>query len=145
MADHATILAKTADYVRSTLAADTSGHDWWHIERVRRTALQLGAAEEADLFVVELAALMHDIADWKFHGGDETADPRAARAWLEKLAVDAAILDHVCEIIGGLSFKGARNEILLRYDADPSIKSKKGKRPIDYVRDEEVRRLLAGQ
>jgi uncharacterized protein len=101
------ILQHAADYVRATLAGDSSGHDWWHIERVRQNALRLAREEQADLFVVELAALLHDIADWKFHGGDDTAGPRTARIWLEQNNVDQQTSEHVCEIISTLSFKGA--------------------------------------
>ncbi len=103
----AVVLKKTADHVRELLAADSSGHDWWHIQRVWNNALHLAEREGADLFVVQLAALLHDIADWKFHGGDETLGPQRAAAWLSGLEIDAATIDHVCEIIRGLSFKGA--------------------------------------
>ncbi|MDX1945086.1 MAG: HD domain-containing protein [Pirellulaceae bacterium] len=101
------ILQQTAAHVRSLLAGDSAGHDWFHIERVRRTALAIGREEGADLFVVELAALLHDVADWKFAGGDHTAGPRAARDWLANLSVPAATSEHVAAIIAGLSFKGA--------------------------------------
>ena len=101
------VITRAADHVRELLAGDSSGHDWWHIWRVWQNARRIGRDEGADLFVVELAALLHDIADWKFHGGDETAGPRAARAWLVEQQVDAATIDHVCEIIATLSFKGA--------------------------------------
>jgi uncharacterized protein len=101
------ILRQTADHVRSLLDGDSSGHDWWHIERVRAAALQIGRDEGADLFIVELAALLHDVADWKFHGGDDTAGPQAARAWLAGLAVDDETIEHVAEIVATLSFKGA--------------------------------------
>jgi uncharacterized protein len=101
------IVDRTAQYVRETLAADSSGHDWWHIERVRAMALAIGRREGADLFVVELAALLHDIADWKFHGGDDALGPRLAREWLASLAVEPQTTDHVCDIIAHLSFKGA--------------------------------------
>lgn len=103
----AEVIATTADYVRELLARDTSGHDWWHIERVRQLALRIGREEGADLFVVELAALLHDVADWKFHDGDETVGPRRARQRLSGLGVDAETIDHVCGIIAGVSFKGA--------------------------------------
>jgi uncharacterized protein len=103
-----TILARSADHVRELLAGDSSGHDWWHIERVRATALRIGRAERADLFVVELAALLHDIADWKFHGGDDSLGPRMADEWLTSLSVERPTIDHVYEIIAGLSFKGAK-------------------------------------
>lgn len=105
--DRQRIIAKTADHVRGKLAGDSSGHDWWHIARVWGNARQIAAAEAADLFVVELAALLHDIADWKFHGGDETAGPRAAREWLDSLHVEPQIVDHVCRIIAEVTFKGA--------------------------------------
>lgn len=105
--DRSVILARTADYVRNLLSGDSAGHDWWHIERVRRVALTIAREEQADLFLVELAALLHDVADWKFAGGDENAGPAAARKWLLSLEVDEPTIDHVCRIIGQLSFKGA--------------------------------------
>lgn len=101
------LIERTAAHVRQTLAGDSSGHDWHHISRVWKNAIQIGRQEQADLRVVQLAALLHDIADWKFHGGDETAGPRAARNWLESQGVDSVTVTHVCEIIAALSFKGA--------------------------------------
>ena len=64
-------LQKTQEMVRSKLSADSSGHDWWHIVRVTKLALRLGKEEGADLFIVEMAALLHDICDWKFNAGNE--------------------------------------------------------------------------
>jgi uncharacterized protein len=107
MSSTSQLLHDTAAFIRERLQHDSSGHDWWHIDRVRRNAVSLAKAEGADLIVTELAALLHDIADWKFHGGDDTAGPRAARAWLESHDVDAVTIEHVCDIIAGLSFKGA--------------------------------------
>ena len=101
------IIERTAEHVRQTLSGDSSGHDWHHIARVWRNALQIGRQENADLRIVQLAALLHDIADWKFHGGDEAAGPRAARQWLEAQQVDEETIAHVCDIIARLSFKGA--------------------------------------
>ena len=101
------ILQATASHIRSLLEGESSGHDWWHIDRVRRNALNVAREEGADLFIVELAALLHDIADWKFHGGDDTAGPRAAREWLTQRDVDSSTIDHVCEIIATISYKGA--------------------------------------
>lgn len=101
------ILEATADHIRQLVAGDSSGHDWHHIERVWKTAVTIGRGEGADLYVVQLAALLHDIADWKFHGGDESAGPRAARDWLARFNVEEPIVEHVCEIIASLSFKGA--------------------------------------
>jgi uncharacterized protein len=101
------LIARTAALVRERLQHDSSGHDWWHVDRVRRNALFLARTEGADERVCELAALLHDIADWKFHGGDDTAGPRAAREWLETQSVDPVLIDAVCDIIAQLSFKGA--------------------------------------
>ena len=101
------IIQKTTDHVRDLLSGEGSGHDWFHIERVRNTALAIAREERADVFVVELAALLHDVADWKFAGGDHNAGPRAARKWLASLDVKPDVVDHVCGIIAGLSFKGA--------------------------------------
>jgi uncharacterized protein len=101
------IIQKTADHVRGVLTGDSSGHDWFHIERVRNTALTIAREEGADLFIVELAALLHDVADWKFAGGDHEAGPRAAKQWLESIGVEPTVVEPVCEIIAGLSFKGA--------------------------------------
>jgi uncharacterized protein len=105
--DKEKILQQTQEYVRKTLEGDGTGHDWWHIYRVLQNAVRIGQEEGTDLFVVQLAALLHDIADWKFHSGDETAGPRAARVWLEKLGVEEEIITHVCDIIARVSFKGA--------------------------------------
>jgi uncharacterized protein len=88
-------------------ANEGSGHDWWHIYRVWRMALRLAEVEPADLYVVQLAALLHDIADWKFHNGDLTAGPRAAREWMESHQVAPDVVEHVCAIIGQLSYKGS--------------------------------------
>lgn len=103
----ADVLARTEAHVRAAMEGEGSGHDWWHVHRVRQMALRLAREEGADPYVVELAALLHDLADHKFHGGDETAGPRAAREWLAPLGVDPATVDHVCAIIAGLSYKGA--------------------------------------
>lgn len=101
------ILHDTEQLIRDRLAGDSSGHDWWHIDRVRRNALRIAREEHADLFVVELASLLHDVADWKFHGGDDTVGPRVAREWLTQNDVPAQTVELVCEIIASLSFKGA--------------------------------------
>jgi uncharacterized protein len=101
------IIQQTTEHVRELLSGDSTGHDWFHIERVRNTALSIARDEGADLFVVELAALLHDVADWKFADGDHTASPRAARRWLEAMPVSPQIVEHVEEIVANLSFKGA--------------------------------------
>ena len=109
--DHAALLAATADHVRSAMVGDGS-HDWWHVHRVWQNARMIAAGEaesgnEVDLLVVELAALLHDIADWKFHGGDDEAGPKAARGWLDGRRVEPRITNAVADIIGRVSFKGA--------------------------------------
>ncbi len=100
------VITKTEAYVKENLQGD-SGHDWWHIQRVRNVALTLAIEEKADLFIVELAALLHDIADHKFHNGDITIGPKIAHEWLYSLEVDEEIIVHVCQIIKDISFKGA--------------------------------------
>ncbi len=101
------IITKTEAFIREKLGADSSGHDWYHVDRVRRSAVMIGTAEGADLFVTELAALLHDVADWKFHAGDDDAGPRVAGEWLVSLAVDAGTITAVQQIIREVSFKGA--------------------------------------
>lgn len=102
------IIKKTEAFVRKHLSGETTGHDWWHTKRVCQMALKIAKAEnDVDLFVVQLAALLHDIADWKFNQSDVKAGVKLAKEWLEKLKVDDKIISHVCEIISEVSFKGA--------------------------------------
>lgn len=101
------IIKKTTTYVKNKLYGEGSGHDWWHIVRVVSTAKTIAKKEKADLFIVELAALLHDIADWKFNDGDEMAGSRVSKEWLIKLKVNPEVIDHVCDIIATSSFKGA--------------------------------------
>ncbi len=102
------IIDKTAQYARETLEGEGSGHDWWHIYRVWKMAQHIGQKEKADMFVVELAALLHDIADYKMHGGDDEIGARISRIWLEKQCVDEKNIVYVCEIVKELSFKGVK-------------------------------------
>jgi uncharacterized protein len=101
------LLPAVEQHVRSLMEGEGTGHDWWHVDRVRRSALAIAEHEGADRTIVELAALLHDIADWKFAGGDIDAGPRAARELLTRLEADLATIEHVCQIIDRLSFKGA--------------------------------------
>ncbi|OON67636.1 HD domain-containing protein [Hymenobacter sp. CRA2] len=103
----ADLVARTAAFVEEKFADEGSGHDWAHIRRVWQVARALAAAEGADAQVTELAALLHDIADWKFHHGDDEAGPRAARAWLSSQGADDTLIARVEEIIREVSFKGA--------------------------------------
>lgn len=100
------IVQQTAEYIKAKLSGEGSGHDWWHIYRVWKNALNISKHEKVDTFVVELATLLHDIADWKFHNGDDRVGPRLAREWLEKLSVDEDTITHVCQIMKDASFKG---------------------------------------
>jgi len=102
------IIRQTAKYAEATLGREATGHDWLHVERVWTNAKLLGKSSGADMFVVELAALLHDIADWKFHGGDATVGPRKAERWLRKLNVDAETISRVTSIMEKASFKGAK-------------------------------------
>lgn len=98
---------RIAAFIRQQFANESSGHDWHHIERVRRMACQLAEQEGANRDIAELGALVHDIADWKFTDGDETVGPRKARALLEREGIDPGIIDQVVEIVETISFKGA--------------------------------------
>jgi uncharacterized protein len=98
------IIQLTEDFVKETLNEAEGGHDWWHVYRVRKLAIRIGEEENADLFVVQLAALLHDIADPKFNDGDEEIGPRLAREFLNRLEVAQEITDHVDAIIRNISF-----------------------------------------
>ena len=101
-----TLIDKTIVFVKTTLAQAEGGHDWFHIERVYKNALLIAATEVCDLEIVQLAALLHDIADSKFHDGDETIGPIIARTFLEGQNVSSETIDHVIAIIENISFKG---------------------------------------
>jgi len=101
------IILKTIEHVKSKLSGEGTGHDWWHVYRVWKNAKHIAEVEKADSFIVELSALLHDIADWKFNDGDETIGGKVSREWLESLGLEKEIVEHVCEIIDTSSFKGA--------------------------------------
>ncbi|MBO2012541.1 HD domain-containing protein [Hymenobacter negativus] len=101
------VIDATAQFIEQKFAGEGSGHDWAHIRRVWLMARRLTKAyPEADPLVTELAALLHDIADWKFHGGDYEAGPRAARAWLQSQGLPEPLIARVETIIREVSFKG---------------------------------------
>lgn len=83
--DRQEIIEKTELFVKQTLSKDNTGHDWWHIHRVRNLAKRIARHEGADIFIVELAALLHDIGDYKFFQGDEEAGVAKVRKWLSSL------------------------------------------------------------
>jgi uncharacterized protein len=102
------IITKTQQFLEKKFDTESSGHDYWHMYRVWKLAIQIAKNESGvDMFTLELAALLHDVADWKFHDGDEEAGPRAAREWLESLQVNESVITHIEEIIRNVSFKGA--------------------------------------
>jgi len=105
------IVQKTAEHVKSKFENEGSGHDWWHIYRVWQLAKQIAKTEKGiDMQTVELGALLHDIADFKFHGGDLTAGPKAARKFLQTLNAPSELIEQVCHIVKHVSFKGAKEK-----------------------------------
>ncbi|MCK0123093.1 HD domain-containing protein [Gelidibacter sp. F2691] len=103
-------IEKTIAFVKEQLKNAEGGHDWFHIQRVLNNALLIAKTEHVDVFVVQLGALLHDIADSKFHNGVETVGPKVAREFLTKINVDSTIIEHVVNIIENISFKGG-NEL----------------------------------
>lgn len=100
-------IERTIAYVKSEQLGEGSGHDWWHTYRVWQNARYIAEREGANIFIVQLAALLHDIADWKFYGGDSRVGPAKARVFLEGVGLEHDEVDQVCEIIYGMSFKGS--------------------------------------
>lgn len=107
--DQETVIQKTIDFVKEVLSDAEGGHDWWHIYRVWKLSKHIAQTENVDNFVVELGALLHDIADSKFHNGDEEIGPRKAREFLSSLDVEEKVIVHVENIISNISFKGGKH------------------------------------
>lgn len=101
------IIDRTIVYAKQSLADAEAGHDWFHVERVYKTAQTINESEKADALVVALAALLHDIADPKFHNGDETLGPEKAEAFLRSVDVPEEVITHVKLIIQNMSFKNS--------------------------------------
>lgn len=125
------IVEATIAFVKETLGGAEAGHDWFHTRRVFNNALLLARHEKVDVLVVSLGALLHDIADAKFHGGDESVGPRMAREFLTSIAVEQNIVDQVCYIVEEISFKNSIGR-----------KGKK-KRPIEFQVVQDADRLDA--
>lgn len=104
------IIDNTILFVKTKLENAEGGHDWFHIERVYKNAFLIAQEEDCDLTVVKLGALLHDIADSKFHDGDETIGPKTARDFLESINVDEEVIHHIINIIENISFKGGNFE-----------------------------------
>ena len=104
------LIDNTIEFVKQSLDGAEGGHDWFHIERVFNNSRLIAQGEEADLKIVELGALLHDIADSKFHDGDETVGPKVARDFLNSQDVPEKTIDHVVKIIENISFKGGNTD-----------------------------------
>lgn len=104
----AEIIDNTIVFVKATLKDAEGGHDWFHIERVYKNSLLIAKHEGVDVFVVALGALLHDIADSKFHNGDESVGPRVASDFLKSQDVTEDVITHVIQIINNISFKGGK-------------------------------------
>ena len=102
-----TIIQKVSQHINKLFSDGEASHDWHHIRRVWKNAQYIGKKENANLYVVELAALLHDIADSKFHRGSFTAGPRRAKALLKKYGIDNDTMKEVLYVVGNISFKKA--------------------------------------
>ena len=100
------IIEDAKKFVQQQLTNAEGGHDWFHILRVYNNSLLISKRENVNEFVVSLGALLHDIADSKFHDGNENVGPKVAREFLFKHDVDSAVIEHVVKIIENISFKG---------------------------------------
>jgi len=105
------LIEKTIAFVKEELEEAEGGHGWFHIERVYRNSLHIAKTEKVDTLVVSLGALLHDIADSKFHEGDESVGPKKAKAFLDKLDVSEELVNQIVKIIENISFKGG-NKVL---------------------------------
>ena len=100
------LINDTIAFVKKELENAEGGHDWFHIERVYKNAVLIANGENCDILIVQLGALLHDIADSKFHDGDETLGPKKARLFLESKNVPENTIAHLVNIIENISFKG---------------------------------------
>ncbi len=119
------IIDATKHFVQQTLVNAEGGHDWWHTYRVWQNAKTIGQSEDADTLIVELASLLHDIADAKFNNGDEEIGPLTAMHFLQTLPLRENIISHIVAIIRHMSFKGGNEaskfssaEMAIVQDAD---------------------------
>lgn len=101
------VINNTINFVKKTLEGAEGGHDWFHVERVYNNAIYIARNEKVDNFIVQLGALLHDIADSKFHNGDESIGPKKARIFLESQNIDQEIIPHIENIIQSISYKSS--------------------------------------
>lgn len=114
LSEFSNLVACVAEHIKAKFLAESSGHDWHHINRVWRLARQIAEKEGANQEVAELSALVHDIADWKFHGGDDSVGPREAKRLLEELGASPDVIEQVVDIVATISFKGAGVQTAMR-------------------------------
>ena len=119
------LLDKAVEFVKEKLDGAEAGHDWFHIERVYKNVLSINAHEKGDELTVIMAALLHDIADSKFHNGDEELGPIIAGNFLSSIGLEQEIILHVQNIIRNLSYKASlggvsfqSKELYIVQDAD---------------------------
>ncbi len=112
------IVKTVSDYVKKKMSGEKTGHDWWHCFRVLNLAEKISKKEGGNLFTIKLAALLHDISDWKFNGGDLKANAAVSRKILKHFRVEEKIIKQVCQIVENISWKGA--------GAKNKIKTKEG-------------------
>ena len=101
------VVQNTIHFVKKTLDGSEGGHDWFHINRVYKNALLIAKNEKVDIFVVQLGALLHDIADAKFYDGDESIGPKKARDFLKSQQVEETVISHIENIILYISYKSS--------------------------------------
>jgi len=104
-------IEKTKNFVQQELSNAEGGHDWWHIYRVWKTASRIAMEEKVDEFIVQMAAILHDIADSKFHDGDENIGPEKAVSFMIQLKLDDNTINHIEAIIRNMSFKNTFDNI----------------------------------
>ena len=97
-------IKKTEEFVRNLFESDSTGHDWWHVDRVRKMALKISKSEGGNPFIIELAALLHDVDDWKII--DNEKDKKVS-AWLKNIKINKQETNRLLEIIDEVSYKGA--------------------------------------
>ncbi|MEC0238541.1 HD domain-containing protein [Paenibacillus dokdonensis] len=108
MTKHSEFIQQAEQFVKRELSGEASGHDWWHIERVRNTALEIAGKEQADPVVCELAALLHDVADEKLNDSKEAGLDKV-RSWMLGHTTDLDLIDQVMDIISTMSYNGGKN------------------------------------
>lgn len=111
--DKSQIIQQTAEFISRETALEGSGHDWFHIERVRKLALNLGLTEGSDPFVTEMAALLHDLDDWKL-SGSKVHFPAKAKSWLDKMDAGEEVSNRILQVIEDISYRGAGTETPVR-------------------------------